>query len=267
NGVSVEIEKAKGIPGTTVVTFIDDITLEANTYFLNFDAKSVSDEFNTAAIGEQWEWLRAHPSNYSLSKRPGWVTITSEPGDVSESTNNAKNLLLQSANNDWTIETKLTASRVPAQPENAGILVYQDDMNFVKLMFRAVIKTTRFGRQGGQTQRPGTIDLIMEENDIAKSVASFDLPEPIIGEENLLLKLEKRGSLYTGYYSLDGESFEKLGTAELLLKDIRAGLIVCDGIVTQYMKSTFWFDSDTTKPGQPFDVSFDYFRIENSGLK
>ena len=267
DGVSVEIDKAKGIPGTTVVTFIDDITLETNTYFLNFDTKSVSDEFNTAAIGEQWEWLRAHPSNYSLSKRPGWVTITSEPGDVSESTNNAKNLLLQSANNDWTIETKLTASRVPAQPENAGILAYQDDMNFVKLMFRAVIKTTRFGRQGGQTQRPGTIDLIMEENDIAKSVASFDLPEPIIGEENLLLKLEKRGSLYTGYYSLDGESFEKLGTAELLLKDIRAGLIVCDGIVTQYMKSTFWFDSDTTKPGQPFDVSFDYFRIENSGLK
>ena len=225
NGVSVEIEKAKGIPGTTVVTLIDNITLETNTYFLNFDTKSVSDEFDTDAIGEQWEWLRAHPSNYSLTRKPGWLTITSEPGDVSESTNNAKNLLLQSANNDWTIETKLTASRVPAQPENAGILVYQDDMNFVKLMFRAVIKTTRFGRQGGQTQRPGTIDLIMEENDIAKSVASFDLPEPIIGEENLLLKLEKRGSLYTGYYSMDGKSYEKLGTADMQLKDIRSGLI------------------------------------------
>jgi hypothetical protein len=46
-----------------------------------------------------------------------------------------------------------------------------------------------------------------------------------------------------------------------------AGLIVCDGTVAQYMKSTFWFDSDATKPGTPFDVSFDYFRIKNSGLK
>ncbi len=53
----------------------------------------------------------------------------------------------------------------------------------------------------------------------------------------------------------------------MLLKDIRAGLIVCDGIVTQYMKSTFWFNSDTTKPDTPFDVSFDYFRIKNNGLE
>jgi len=53
----------------------------------------------------------------------------------------------------------------------------------------------------------------------------------------------------------------------MLLKDINSGLIVCDGIVTGYMKSTFWFDKDTTKPDTPFDVSFDYFHIENSGLK
>lgn len=28
-----------------------------------------------------------------------------------------------------------------------------------------------------------------------------------------------------------------------------------------------WFYSDATKPDTPFDVSFDYFRINNSGLK
>jgi beta-glucosidase len=33
------------------------------------------------------------------------------------------------------------------------------------------------------------------------------------------------------------------------------------------MKSTYWFNSDTTKPASPFDVAFDYFHIENSGLK
>jgi hypothetical protein len=27
------------------------------------------------------------------------------------------------------------------------------------------------------------------------------------------------------------------------------------------MKSTFWFDSDTTKPPTPWDASFDYFRL------
>lgn len=259
--ITVEIEQAKAIPGTAVVQFIDNITLEKNTYYLNFDVKSLSDEFD-GSIGNQWEWIRENKANYSLSKKSGELTITSEPGDVSEATDNAKNMLLQSANNDWVIETKLIGSRTPSQPENAGILVYQNDENFVKLMFRAVIKTTQ--QRGVQ---PGTIDLMMEENGIAKSMANFNLKDEIIGSNSLILKLDKKGSIYTAYYSLDGVNFKLLGTADMLLKDIKAGLIVCDGVVTQYMKSTFWFNSDTTKPNTPFDVSFDYFHIENSGLK
>jgi len=132
----------------------------------------------------------------------------------------------------------------------------------VKFMVRAVTKTTRV-----RTPQPGTIDLLMEENGIAKSMASFNLPKEITGSNSLLLKLVKKGSVYTASYSLDGVKFETLGAANILLKDIKAGLMACDGIVTQYMKSTYWFDSDTTKPNTPFDVSFDYFHIENSGLK
>ncbi|MBK6284720.1 MAG: glycoside hydrolase family 3 C-terminal domain-containing protein [Draconibacterium sp.] len=261
-GISVEIEQAKAIPGTTTVQFIDDITLEKNVYYLNFDAESVSDEFDGGAVNPRWQWNRENNPAQSLSKKAGSLTITSEAGAVTEATNNAKNMLLQSANNDWTIETKLVASRAPSQPENAGIIAYQDDDNFVQLMFRAVIKTTR--QRGPQ---PGTVDLVMEENGITKSFATFNLKNEIVGENALFLKLEKKGSTYTAYYSVDGTTFEKLGTADMLLKDIKAGLIVCDGIVTQYMKSTFWFDSSTTKPETPFDVSFDYFRIKNSGLE
>ncbi|MEJ2594444.1 MAG: glycoside hydrolase family 3 C-terminal domain-containing protein [bacterium] len=265
--ITVDIDQANEIPGTTVIKFIDNITLETNTYYLNFDVRSISDDFTSFSAGTPWEWVRENSDNYSFSSKPGWLTITSEAGDVSEGTNNAKNLLLQSANTDWSIETKLVYSRPPSQPENAGILIYQDDQNFVKLMLRAVTKTTRFGRPGNPQLQPGTIDLIIEENDIAKSLAQFNLQAEITDENPLLLKLEKRGSTYTAYYSVDGEYFETLGTADILLKDIKAGFIVCDGVITQYMQSTFWFDADTTKPDTPFDVSFDYFRIENAGLK
>jgi len=48
-----------------------------------------------------------------------------------------------------------------------------------------------------------------------------------------------------------------------LLKDIKAGLMACDGIIIQSMKSTFYFNPDTTKLSTPFDVSFDYFHITN----
>ena len=262
SGVLIEIEQSRAIPGTATVQLIDKITLEKNVYYLNFDSESVSDEFNGGAVDSRWEWVRENKSTRSFSVKPGSLTITGEKGGVLEATNNARNLLLQSANNDWTIETRLVCSRSPSQPENAGILAYQDDDNFVKLMFRAVVKTTR-----ARGVQPGTIDLVMEENGIAKSLATFNLQNEIIGDNALNLKLEKKGSIYTAYYSLDGVKYELLGTANLLLKDIRAGLIVCDGTVAQYMKSTFWFDSDATKPGTPFDVSFDYFRIKNSGLK
>ena len=261
NGITVDIQQAKQIPGTAVVKFIDNITLETNTYYFNFDVEAVSDEFN-GAVGSQWQWIRENAETHSLSANDGSLTITSEVGDVSENTNNAKNILLQSANNDWTVETKLTASRMPSQPENAGILAYQDDDNFVKFMFRAVIKTTR-----QREPQPGTIDLMIEENGIAKSLASFNLKTAITGDQALVLKLNKKGSIYTASYSLDGENFEEIGKADLALKDIKAGLMTVDGIITGYMKSTYWFDSDTTKPDSPFNVAFDYFRITNSGLK
>jgi len=260
--IRVDIAQAKNVPGTAVVKFVDDITLETNTYYLNFDVQSTSDEFNNSTLGKPWGWVRENKATNSLSKKSGSLTITSEVGDLSENSNNAKNLLLQSANNDWTIDTKLVCSRNPSQPENAGILVYENDDNFVKLVLRAVTKTSR--QTGVQ---PGTIDLIIEENGIAKSAASFNLRKEITGESSLILKLEKTGSIYTASYSLDGEKFDKLGTADLLLKDIKAGLIVCDGIIISGMKSVYYFNSDTTKPDTPFDVSFDYFHIINKGLK
>lgn len=264
SNIAVEIEQAKGLPGTAIVRFVDNITYEKNTYYLNFDVQSVSDEFE-GSVGKQWQWIRESQANYNFSKKTGSLTITTETGDISENSNNAKNVLLQSANNDWVAETKLTCSRVPSQPENAGILAYQDENNFVKLMLRAVTKTSRSGRNtaGAQVQ-PGTIDLVVEENGIAKSVASFNLREEITGNNTLALKLEKKGDAYTGYYSINGGEFVKLGVAYGMLKDIKAGLIACDGVIIQSMKNTYWFDPDTTKPDTPFDISFDYLRIINN---
>ncbi|HTP13314.1 MAG TPA: glycoside hydrolase family 3 C-terminal domain-containing protein, partial [Bacteroidota bacterium] len=265
--ITVEIAQARGVPGTAVINFVDNVTFEKNTYYLNFDVPSTNDDFSGSFVGKQWEWVRENPATHSLSKYPGSLSIVSEPGDISERSNNARNVLLQSANNDWTIVTKLVCSRIPSQPENAGILAYQDDDNFVKLMLRAVTKTNRPGRSLSAEETPGTIDLIIEENGIAKSVAALDIKKAVTGENALVLKLEKHGSTYTAYYSWDGEKFDRLGTADLLLKDIKAGLIVCDGVILQGMKSTFWFNSDTTKPPTPFEVAFDYFHITNSGMK
>lgn len=264
SGIKVDVEQAKSIPGTTVVKYLDEISQEKNVYYFNFDGASVSEEFNASPFGKQWQWVRNNPATSSLSKKVGTLTITSEVGDVSEGTNNAKNILLQSANNDWTIDTKLVCSRNPSQPEHAGIIAYQDDDNFVKFVLRAQTKSSQ-GRPvpGADETRPGTLDLIIEENGIAKSMGSLNLRASATGESSLMLRLEKKQGTYTATYSTDGTKFDKVAAGTSLLKDIKAGLLVCDGIIIQGMKSVFYFNSDTTKPNSPFDVSFDYFHITN----
>lgn len=260
--VEVKISQAKAVPGTAEVSFLDNGTYEKNTFYVNFDVASKSDEFNGEPLGNQWQWIRENKATHNLSAKPGSLTITSETGDVSEGSNNAKNILVQSANSDWTIETSLVASRAPSQPENAGLIAYQDDQNFVKLMLRAVIKTTR-----ATGPQPGTVDFLIEENGIAKSAGSYNLQNEIVGTNALVLRLEKKGNKYTAYYSANGQEFKMLGSDVALLKDIKAGVIACDGIITQSMTSTYYFNSDTTKPNTPFDVSFDYFHITNNTVK
>jgi len=182
------ISQAKAIPGTALVVFIDNNTLERNPYYINFDINSAGDEFDGESVGKQWKWIRGKQSQPQLHNKTGWLSVTSETGDVSEGSNNAKNILLQVQTTTGLLKTKLVCSRAPSQPENAGIIAYGDDNNFVKLMLRAVTKTTR--QRGVQ---PGTLDFLIEENGIAKSVASFNLRNQIVGDTTLVLKLEKKG--------------------------------------------------------------------------
>ncbi len=69
SGITVEIEQAKAIPGTATIQLIDDITLEKNVYYLNYDAESVSDEFNGGAVDSRWEWVRENKTTHSLSRK------------------------------------------------------------------------------------------------------------------------------------------------------------------------------------------------------
>jgi hypothetical protein len=84
----------------------------------------------------------------------------------------------------------------------------------------------------------------------------------------LILKLERKGETITGSYSKDGKTFSKTGTIDIILKNSKAGLFVCNG-------------SDTGRPSMPgmpgmqtpaqeqgdFEVAYDYFRITSNGLK
>lgn len=259
--IFIETVQAQGVPGSATVSLVDYKTFDKKEYTVNFGVKSIGDEFNGPAPGKQWNWIRENPENWSLSKRPGSLVITSAQGDVTEANNNAGNILLQSANTDWTIETKMECSRKPSGFfQNAGILAYQDDDNFVKLVYRA-----NFGRRGGPD---GSVELLVESEGDQKFSATVDMENIITGNNTLFLKLEKKGAVYTAYCSADGKNFEKVGSGDAVLKNINAGLIVCDGAAPSRMAGYRRFmQQDNQVPGEPFEVAFDYFHIESDGMK
>ena len=270
--IVVQTIQSKGVPGTASILLTDYNTADKKEYSVNFGIKSVNDEFNSSTLGKQWSWVRENPANWSLSKKPGSLVITSQKGDITQSSNNAENILLQSANTDWTIETRITCSRKPSGfSQNAGILAYQDDDNFAKLVYSASFGRRGFGGPTGSgvraIEQPGAVQLQIEGKGDQKSLATLSMEGIIKDNNTLILKLEKKGDLYTAFCSSDGTTFTTIGSANIVLKDIKAGLMVCNGVTPARMGGFPRAMPQNNQPETPFEVSFDYFRITNSGLK
>jgi beta-glucosidase len=268
--ISVDITQANSIPGTAVITLTDNVTVEKNYYYINFGTKSVSDEFNTTTLGKQWSWVRENSENWSLSKNPGSLLITSEEGDIQAENNNAENILLQSANNDWTVESKLVFSRRPTGfSQHGGLIAYQDDDNYIKLVY-SVGGGRRgfegFGGQGGS----GSMLLVTEEDGYQNNAAMLSLADIIKDNNTLFLKFEKKGPLYTAYVSSDGRNYQTVGSAEIMLQNVKAGIMVCEGApdprFARFMNMP-GMTQQQREPEAPFELSCDYFHIKNKGLK
>ena len=268
--VVVEINQAKSVPGTTSILLKDNTTMDSKEYTLNFGVKSLSDEFNSNNMGKQWSWLRENSANWSLSKVKGSLLITSAKGDLTEANNNAENVLLQSANTDWTLVTKFICSSKPSGfSQNAGVVAYQDDDNFVKLVYTAGGGRRGAGRPTGvNVEQPGSVELMVESKGDRKKTISLSMEGIVKADNQLVFKLIKNKSSYTGFCSSDGINFTEIGTVDVVLKDIQAGLIVCEGVMQARMGGFARAGApQTTEPEKPFEVAFDYFHISNIGLK
>lgn len=248
----VEIRQAESVPGTAVVKLIDDKTADESLYYVNFGVKGVSDEFNSGKLSSAWSILREDASAWSLDGTA--LKIKASEGDISESNDGAGNIFLQSANSDWTVTTKISCSRTPGLPsQNAGLLAYQDDDNFVKFVYAA----PGFRREQSGA---GSLQLSCESDGNSKANVSVSLNDVELSWNTLWLRLVKRGSSYTAYYSVDGKKYVEAGKVDIILKDINAGLIACNGVIPARYAS-FLRGMQAQTDNTPFEVSFDFFRI------
>lgn len=193
---------------------------------------SGSDSFNSSTLGSQWSWVRQDSTHWSLTAASGYMRIITQTGDIHQTTATLKNILLQNISGDWSITTKATFSAKPNQVyQQAGLIVYQDDNNYLKLgrLF--------LGSYGGNVFQFGKeVSGTFTEENATDSISST----------TVYLKITKSGTSYSAYYSADGTTYTQVGTAQSLsLSTIKAGLFGCNG----------------TQTATELNVDFDYFNV------
>jgi hypothetical protein len=157
-----------------------------------------NDEFESGTLDGAWLWVREDPIRWGfggpLNRRGyGYLSITMQSGDLLNG-NNVRNILLRNAPpGDMEISTKVDfwGEATSENDYQAGLLVYQDDQNYVKLARRI----------GGSDE----IEVLAEVNGVLAYQYSTPIASPVP------LRLARAGNTISAYYSSDGIVWRRLG--------------------------------------------------------
>ena len=148
--------------------------------------------------------------SYDQTAHTGILRIPADAGDMWGSQNNTRNTLLRSLPADWT-SIRLKLSFAPTQNyQQAGLLAYQDDNNYVNL-------TRIFG--GGNT-----VTFAREINGYPGVLNS--VPETATGNLYLRLDRDLETQSISAYYSKDGSSWITMGSVTQALINPRLAIFV-----------------------------------------
>ena len=196
-----------------------------------------------------WIPIRNDPSHVSLEKFPGQLTITTQRGSIHEREETdplslgtlAKNIFVIEnplpSGADFVITTKVIGFKPDTRWQQAGLIVYNDDDNYLKWSYEF----------GGSGSRARLRLCILTETDARSLVSFHKAPE---NADNLWLRLTKRDKGYQFSYSLDGEKFE--------LTDLRGwgdGKPTYLGIIAK---------NGGNKEAAEIDARFDFFELQTS---
>ena len=135
--------------------------------------------------------------SFDQNTHPGVIRIPVDEGDIWEMTNNSRNTLFLDLPPMWTSIRMKIASFVPTiDMQQAGLLVYQDDDNYVQISKRLNYNSR--------------IMFIYEDG----GIGGYDPAIPGLPDGSLWLRLDINTLMdtVTGYYSIDGISWLTAGT-------------------------------------------------------
>src|SRR6185503_9025432 len=131
----------------------------------------------------------------------GTVTIPAQAGDVYQTSNNAKNLVLRTApTGPFTITTKLNFKGA-VQYQQAGLLIYGDDDNYTK--FDRVATNA-----AGATTPVEKFEFINEVAGTPRNAGADATANLAAGfPDDYYLRVKSDGTNITGEYSTDGNTW------------------------------------------------------------
>jgi beta-xylosidase len=168
---------------------------------------SWTDDFNSPTLDSRWSWAREDPTHWSLTSSPNNLRIISQPGNLfgtGPGNNNQKNILLTNPSmSDFQITTKVSFN--PTQNfQNAALLVYQDDDNYISLE-----RVYGFGNSS---------EFILEQGGVPTFTVSANTAT------TTHLRIIKRGNTYTGLSSFDGATWNIMGQFNAMFSSPKIGL-------------------------------------------
>lgn len=150
------------------------------------------------SLALDWKFLHPEKSHVSLARKPGALTIRTQQGGMHWDATGVKNLVVidnpVAGGGDFTMTTCLDSFRPVANWQQAGLLCYDDEDNYIKWVYEV-----------GNATRGRQLTMIAEEGGtpVTRQCRPFR-----IDPERLWLRLTKRGDRYAVAFSTDGNRFE-----------------------------------------------------------
>jgi beta-xylosidase len=188
------------------------------------------DGFDDPVLGEGWAWLREDTGAWSLTERPGWLQLNTGNFFLLGAGGDAPILLRNAIQGDFELRARLDFA--PSQNfQFAGIVIYQDDDNFVALGRAYCAPVPPCGGDG--------IYLDNDERFMAGDTSAVFAGGAPVGL--IHLRLVWQGQTYSGYWSTDGQAWIAVGTTEAAFNPQRVGIFAANsGSGTP--SAPAWFD-------------------------
>jgi regulation of enolase protein 1 (concanavalin A-like superfamily) len=196
-------------------------------------AAAYEDEFAVSTLQSCWNFINpAGTGSHSLTAHTGYLRITAPTGSALGSNFNAPRLLQPVTNNF--VATTCVSGTFSAYDYRAGLLLWKDDANYMRIEKYGSDKVLMWGKLGG-TVATKTVDL------------------PIGYSYNpLYLKLDKTGTTLTGFWSRDDSTWNTAHSFTFNSEDpLQIGLLVINVGTTVFSADFDYFHVYPATPDPP----------------